>query len=322
MKSKTFCFNKTILKKNFSHFWPIWVLYNCYLLLILPVNIGINHSSETLMSRTSDQLATLYTVFQYALKPFPIFIAAAVAAMAVFSYLYSAKSANMIHAMPVTRMELFATNYLSGLLFLLLPEVFAFIVAVFTCLACHITSLEYLFLWLLAVGGISFFALSLASFVAILTGNLVAMPVYYFAANYLYVGVLYIVSQLICLICYGVSDSWHPGKTCILSPMYYLNNNLRCVTTFDEITGEITAFSIEGLPLVCIYAVVGIVFIFLAVKLYQKRQIECAGDMISFAAIKPVFRWGVAICGGFLLSVFFMHSVFYSFKKSHKTLLN
>ncbi len=39
MKSKTSCFNKTIFKKNMTHFWPLWALYSCYLIVSLPVGL-------------------------------------------------------------------------------------------------------------------------------------------------------------------------------------------------------------------------------------------------------------------------------------------
>lgn len=42
MKSKTSCFNKTIFKKNMTHFWPLWALYSCYLIVSLPVGLWFN----------------------------------------------------------------------------------------------------------------------------------------------------------------------------------------------------------------------------------------------------------------------------------------
>lgn len=41
--------------------------------------------------------------------------------MAVFGYLYSTRSACMMHALPLRRETLFTTQYLAGLSFLLLP---------------------------------------------------------------------------------------------------------------------------------------------------------------------------------------------------------
>ena len=321
MKSKISCFNKTIFKKNITHFWPIWALYLCYTILILPVNLWQRMSMEyyydDLYAQTSKQFWALNSVMQSAIKPFMIFIFAAVAVMAVFSYLYTPKNANMIHSLPVNRLELFVTNTVSAVLFLVIPEIIAFIISVFVGIACGITSIEYLFLWLVCSVGESFFAVALAVFVAMFTGQLLAMPVYYFICNYLYVGCFYIASTLINTICYGVTDAWHPGKLCILSPVYYLNNNLRCRSVKNETTGGIIGVEISGMYLVGIYAIAAVIILLIAYRLYKARKIETAGDLISISFIKPVFRWGAAICGGFLISNMFV-SIFCEMNKSSK----
>lgn len=307
MKSKISCFNKVIFKKNFTHFWPLWVLYSCYMIIILPVAIWREMSYiyvDEVYNQASRQFLAIRNVLSYALNPFPIFVCAVVTAMAVFSYLYTAKNANMIHSLPVDRRELFTTNFLSGMIFLVIPQIIAFIAAVFVCIGYRITSIEYLFLWLLCTLGMTFFAFSLAVFVAMFTGQLLAVPVYFFIVNYLFVGCLYIATELIRTICYGVSDAWNPGKSCILSPMYYLNNNLRCSTITNETTGQINGITVKGGYLIWIYAAAAVVIVVAAYQLYKHRQIETAGDIISIPVIKPVFRWGVAICGGYLLSVF------------------
>ena len=163
MKSKTSCFNTTILKKNISHYWPVWVLFLCYLLLVLPGDIWLdatNKYSYEMVSETGRQYQIIGSAIRVAMEPAPIFLFAAVAAMMVFSYLYTAKNANMIHALPVNRFELFVTNYVSGILFLLIPEIVAFVTAVIVCLANQLTYIEYLFWWLLCAVGVTFFAYS------------------------------------------------------------------------------------------------------------------------------------------------------------------
>ena len=39
MQSGTSCFNKTIFKKNITHFWPIWGIYLVFLLYALPLTL-------------------------------------------------------------------------------------------------------------------------------------------------------------------------------------------------------------------------------------------------------------------------------------------
>lgn len=306
MKSKISCFNRTIFKKNLTHFWPLWLAYAGYMIIILPASIWQRMSItyvDDYYNVTSRQLSNISYVLGNALKPFGVFLFAGAAVMAVFSYLYSPRNANMIHSLPVNRKELFITNFLSEFIFMVIPEVIAFIAAVFVCLGYQITSIEYLFLWLIYIIGMTFFALALATFVAMLTGQLLAVPVYFFIANYLFVGCLNIVSSLINNICYGIVSAWNPGKACILSPIYYLNNNLRCTRVYNEAGDQIVGIGITGGRLILIYSLAAIVILILAYQLYRKRQIETAGDLISISYVKPVFRWGVGLCTSFLVSV-------------------
>lgn len=309
MKSKTSCFNAVIFKKNISHYWPVWVLFLCYLFVVLPVNIWADATNAYYFENMPAAVRNhqiIGSAVRLAITPAPIFLFAAVMALAVFSYLYTAKNANAIHALPVNRLELFITNYLSGLLFLLVPEILAFVAAVMVSLANQITYIEYLFWWLLCVSGVSFFAYSFAVFVAMFTGLAFAMPFYFVIANYLYVGCMYLVFVVKNLLCYGLMDSeWNPGKSCILSPLYYLSNNLRARVIYDD-NGTAVGISVYGWKLAAGYAAAALVFTIAAYLLYKRRQIENAGDFVSIAAVKPVFRWGVALCGGTALTLFVM----------------
>ncbi len=304
MKSKTSCFNFTIFKKNFTQYWPLWVFYLCYLLFVIPMNLYLSVVQEYY---NYNQNYIHYSAMENALKvglaPFPVFLSAAVMAAAVFSYLYTARNANMIHALPVNRFELYVTSYLSGLSFMLFPELIVFVVSVLVCVATGITCMQYLLLWFVYIAGMTFFAYSMAVFVAMLTGQVFAVPVYFLILNYLYVGSMYLICSLIELISYGVSDYWNPGVSCILSPIYYLGNNLRARRVTEAGSDIITGIAFKGGGLVAVYAAAAVVFVAAACWLYKKRQIESAGDMISIGIVKPVFRWGAAVCGGFLISI-------------------
>lgn len=304
MKSKTSCFNTTIFKKNITHYWPIWVIYLCYLLLAMPVSIWsmIKEGSGYFENAISRPYLIMSNALQAGLMPAPIFIASIIAAMAVFSYLYTAKNANMIHSLPVNRFELYVTNYISGFCFLIVPELITFVVSVLVCVANGISCIQYLLIWFLYAAGMTFFAYSMAVFVAMFTGQILAFPVYYFIINYLYIGCVLLLDGFESMVCYGVSANWNPGPSSILSPLYYLNNNVRVSSSYENGSDIVTSLDIKGGSLIAIYALVGIVFVIFAYWLYKKRRIETAGDLISIGVVKPVFRWGVALCGGFTLS--------------------
>ena len=83
----------------------------------------------------------------------------------------------MIHSLPLDRRELYITNYVSGFLFLFIPEVISFIAGVLVCLANQITCIQYVLYWFIDIAGVSFFAYALAVFVAMLTSNIFAMSI-------------------------------------------------------------------------------------------------------------------------------------------------
>lgn len=150
MKSKTFCFNKTIFKKNMTHFWPLWALYSCYLIVSLPVGLWFDMQYYLLddsYSQIQRQSCAINGAMRVAMNPVITFAFAAVMIMAVFSYLYSAKNTNMIHSLPVDRRELFVTNIISAFAFMVVPQILTFIITVFVCIGAHITNIQYILYW-------------------------------------------------------------------------------------------------------------------------------------------------------------------------------
>ena len=96
-----------------THFWPLWALYSCYLIVSLPVGLWFNmryYLQDDSYSQLQRQVYAISGAMRAAMNPVITFAFAAVMIMAVFSYLYSAKNTNMIHSLPVDRRELFVTN--------------------------------------------------------------------------------------------------------------------------------------------------------------------------------------------------------------------
>lgn len=310
MKSKTSCFNLTIFKKNITHFWPVWMAYLAYLFITEPAVIWQKATREWYWEAFTES-QRMYTIvsetIDIMIMPSLTFIFAAVMALAVFSYLYSAKNANMMHALPVNRLELFVTNYVSGLMFLLIPQIIAFFAAVLVCMGNQVTCIQYLFYGLLCQMGIAFFAYSLAVFVAMFTGQMLAMPIYFLVINFLYIACCYIVNLLTELLCYGITGRWNPGRMAILSPLYYLQSTVRGVDVYNQKTNMLEGIKLTGTDAVVIYAVAAVFITIAAYCVYRKRQIETAGDWISVGFMKPVFRWGFSLCGGSFIALFLVY---------------
>lgn len=311
MKSKTSFFNKTILKKNFVLFWPIWGIYLAFNMLLLPIVLWMEFNSHYMLTEADKPEAYLRNV-EYTLRlgnflPI-IFGMAVITAMALFHYLFVAKNTNMIHSLPVTRGELYRTNVFSGLMFLWIPEFIAFLCGVLVCLNYGMTRVEYLAQWLVYVMGISFFFYALAVFCAMFTGQLFTVAIYYVIVNVLYYGAVLLIQSMFSLFSYGAADVdiYTISRNSILSPILYLARWLGDYPT--EIVNkenELMGLSFGHLDIVGGYALAAVVIFALSYAAYQKRSLEKAGDLLTFTFVKPIFRWGVGVFlgmfGGFCI---------------------
>ena len=190
MRSGTSFFNTALFRKTFLRFWPIWALYTAGWTLVLPLRLW----ADAMRWKGSSTPKELAECLQNAVSQIPYLLEVGVAlaavmglvcAMAVFSYLYSSRSACMMHALPLRREALFLTQYLAGLSFLLLPQLAVFALTAATEAALGCLALWPLVQWLLAQGGLCLFFYSFAVFCAMFTGHLAALPVFYGVLNLL-----------------------------------------------------------------------------------------------------------------------------------------
>lgn len=308
-------FYPALWKKNMARFWPIWAVYALGWLVGLPLNLILNGQTTSTMNGMSyvryfavdtvRQLATFPTVAT-------TLCFAILAAMAVFSYLYNSRSVAFFHALPLRREDLFLTNYLSGLSFLVLPAAGVFLLTLLAELALGVLDLRGLLVWLLVQVLLSFFFFSFAVFCAMFTGHILALPAFYGILNGLAVGLLYLVNQVLSSFVYGYVNVGRLTELCDwLSPFFRLGNALNVETAWSvEGAGadRITMIQFHGMGTVFVYALAGAVLTAAALALYRRRHLEGAGDVVTVAWSKPIFKYGVGVCAA--LSV---GQVFYEF---------
>lgn len=148
-------------------YWPIWVCYLLYGMVKVPGQLWSRLQQQTDMTAYARDYA-LYNSLRLEVDVAAIAIMAVVCGMALFGYLFTQKNAYMIHALPVTRGELYVTNMISGLCFLLIPQALVFLVTVVLCLLKGIASVQFLGLWFLSVMGIAFSFMQRCVFVSCL----------------------------------------------------------------------------------------------------------------------------------------------------------
>lgn len=301
MQSKTSYFSKAIFRKNLTRFWPLWSAYLLICMMNLPLRLFYALKERDLepgVVLEEYRLSQLENVVNTALHPLPLFLFAAIAAIAVFSYLYQQRSCHMLHAFPVCRGSLFFTNVLSGVCFLVIPQAAAFLAGIFVCFWQHMTQLEYLMHYLVLSVGMAFFAFALAVCMVMITGNVVGAVVFDLIVNFLFVGCRAIVSEIVVLMSYGI-DEVSESFGAFLSPYYFLS---------DLFPGLIQIGRAE-VDLPTVYLAVGVYFIVslplfgLALFLYRKKHLETTGDVITVSCLKPLFRWGAAFCVGCLVTI-------------------
>ncbi len=308
MKSKTSCFNWTIFRKNLILYWPIWVIYTIFMLVLMMGSLwsSIHYSIRWGALSEIGFLQIMLDSIKLSDCILVIAVMSVVTAMALHSYLFTAKSCNMIHAFPITRGELYRTNVFTGLLFMVAPIVITFIASVFLCLSYGITSVEYLGIWFVIMTEAAIICYALATFCAMFTGQIFALPVYFIAANIIGPGAVGLVSSILNFLGYGLMVSIDMDYVSWTSPICFIVENvyLRGLTSVVGKEYLCTELYFYGMRPLTIYLIVAVILFLAAYLIYRQRPLEQAGSLLTVAWLKPVFRWGVGICGGFAGAIF------------------
>ena len=312
MRSGTSYFNRTLFAKHFARFWPVWGLYGLIWLVCLPLNILLQSRDGWTLVRA--RLLPLNYLDGGGGPSAAVFLAAVfglLAAMGVFSYLYSARSAGLFHALPLRREGLFLTSWLAGLGFLLLPNLAVFLLSLLLEAAGGAVAFSSLFTWLVTSSLLGLFFYSFAVFCAMFTGHTLALPAFYVILNGLAGGLVFLFNAVAGQFLFGFDGlPWLEEAALWLSPALRLAVACRVVYPSVPAGDGVAALNeaaayFAGLGPVALYALVGLVLAGLALAVYRRRQVETAGDVVSVAWVRPVFKYGVAFCAAAALGVFF-----------------
>ena len=281
MKSKTSCFNSGIAKNLLSRCWPLWLGY-LLILLLVPLTLYSRLRSFDPGTELSPALdLTLGATFQ------PIvllsFLISIFTAMAVFGFLYNTRSCGLMNSLPVTRTSLFFTCFLTGYLALLAADVLACDVTALLCLSGYMKARSVLVFFAVLVFSKTFLY-GFAAFCAMLTGSLLILPCVYFVLNFTAIIAEACAKDILSKIVYGLSgNGFH---LVFLSPLVYMLSSLGVCYTEWPSNVEFT-----GIPATAVYALVGIVFMLFAWRLFLRRRMETAGDTVAIRVLKPVFQY-------------------------------
>ena len=308
MPLKKLSFNTTLFRKNLARFWPLWGGVSL-LSALMPLALLMSLLNPYFVGdvTTADITQALYTVAAGVLPIASLFYAV-LAAMAVWSWLYTARSAGFMHTLPMDRGTIFLTSAASGLAILLIPYVVTGGLTCLVLLCFGIFPPLAVLQTISAALGYTLFYFASATFAAMITSNLFAMPVFYFIGHFFAVILQILLEWFAGSLIFGYAGSDDLSLT-FLSPTVAFYRYMEINSThLADGSREIT---FHGLWIIWAYAAVGLVLLALSFWLYRLRHTESAGEVVAYRPLKPIFRYGVALCFALTLGMM-LYEIFWN----------
>lgn len=297
MKLKTSSSNATLLRKDMMRFAPAWGLYT--LMLVMGLMIMADESEHYWFLRNVDDGIRIMGLMNLFYAP--------VVAQLLFGDLYNTRMCNALHALPIKRETWFATHLLAGILFSLIPNL------VITLIGIPMLG-EHWFVglvWLVQVTlqYVCYFGIAVAA--VFCAGSRFGMLVVYGMINFLAGIVYWMVDSLYEPLLYGMwlDLDWFA----YLMPVYamlesydilMIERDSLLLPNGDAGWGEVTVAIGSDFWLIIPYALAGIAMIVIALRLYKKRKLEVAGDLIAVKQLEPVFLILFTLCCGVGFNLF------------------
>ncbi len=294
MKSGTSSCKTAALGKDLSRFWPVWVGYILWLLLLQIIQSGddLSYWYAANMGECISVMGAVNLIF------------ALVAAQMLFGDLFNPRMCNGLHSLPLKRTQWFSVHLTAGFLFSLIPTALTTLFSEW--IICQYSDMvngwQIPLYWFGAANLQYIFFFGLAVFCAMCAGSRFAMIVIYGILNFFSLLIYLLVDQLYTPLLQGVVTMSGPFE--LLCPVYQIVSN-RCIDFERTPTGRtyldafgveqreyIGTFSVtpEGWNYIYIVALIGIALLLLTRRMYQKRQLECAGDFLAVRWLEPVFQ--------------------------------
>lgn len=294
MKSKTSFINRGILRNDFKRYTWLGIVYLLGLLLTIPLKLVM------LFSRP-DGIKMYYTARTYLqvlqLDYFPnlilIIIVPVLTGLLLFRYLQTNTAADMVHALPIKRETLYNTHIAAGLTLLLVPVIITALVswAVVTGLGIEFIQGKHILSWLgiCLLMNLVFFLSTVA--VGMFTGLSTLQGLLTYILLLVPAGLSVLVLHSLKMHVYGFPyDLYAAANLDKLSPLLRLPSSVNIPLS----TGELI-----------FYILLCIALYLIGRYLYQQRKVESAGDAITFAILRPIFKYCVTFCTMLLLGSYF-----------------
>ena len=323
MPRKTSFCNAALLRSDIKRYWPLLFLYVAVWVMILP--LPILQAGRWMVSVEQIQAEIHNTIYNALFGSIIMaLLFGCFMAMAVWSYLMTARTVGLMHALPVTRTQAFLSHALSGFGILTAGNIVIFLLGAACCAGRGFVDWAMLGAWLLLTELMELFFFALASLCAMATGWLLAIPVLYGAVNAIAILLHVVVQAMANIFYYGYYETGPAKAVMWLTPVgriwtaigddtsYWITADGRVSSEYLEEGRRVMDLSPAAYTTCVIYAVVGLALLALVWWLYQKRPSESAGDAMAFRWLRPIARWSIGLCGGWGLGLFLHYAVLYN----------
>ncbi|WP_440116906.1 hypothetical protein [Paenibacillus sp. QZ-Y1] len=272
--NRLFC-NRGILIQNFRQHGWIGILYLITLLFSLPLYIGTEYRD------VPQQISSLFQANGEVQILFAITFPVA-AGIFLFRYVQSGAPSDLFHSLPLRRKHLLTVNLLTGFIMILIPiwittAITGWVWAVLDQ-PVFIFGGSEIWMWGLSMSIYSLFMFMLTVVVGMCIGQSVLQGLTVYALLLLPVVVWFILSL-------------HLQHYLLGYPYDEVGRSA------EKISLVLRMASISGYPVIrwelIVYSILTLLFIPLTYLFYAKRQVESATQAVTFALIKPIFRFGL-----------------------------
>lgn len=293
MQSKTSFFNKTVFRKNLTRFAPVWGVYT--LCLILGILLMYSNGGTMKHFHFAHNMLELANIMGIVNLGYAFLVA-----QLLFGDLYNSRMCNMLHAFPLRREGWFVTNILSGLTFSVVPTAVMAFLSMPLLMGSIFEGAWTLSWWVFLASNLQFLCFfGLAAFSAMCVGNRFTMTAGYGLLNAGAYILYWLIDTVYTPMLYGVitptalAENLTPIQHMTNHPFFETESNLSNLRDAfgDKLLGATASFTLtDEWWRLWVLAAVGIAFAVVALLLYRKRDLECAGDAVAFPALVPVFQ--------------------------------
>ncbi len=294
MKSKTSFINLGILRNDFKSFGWIGAAYLGALLLSIPLKILMMYSQTD--NASMDGVYRYLQIFLFNQNSSPLqlmllILVPVLTGLLLFRYMQTSPAADMAHSLPIKRDTLYNTHITAGIIFLFVPLIITALVswAVIAGLGIETVSGLHILTWL----GISLLFNLLFFMTSVATGMITGMSAVQGVLTYI---LLLLPTGLLELLLHNMKMYTHG----FAYEYYSYNMNFSPLLRILDIP----SYTLQAAEIIA-YLLICIALYWAGRYFYQRRQLEAAGNAITFDLLSPIFKYGVTFCTMLMFGSYF-----------------